>query len=87
MFSGSPQGGYAPFIVTASRWTKSTRGKCWWGCRLVMASFFPTTLGIEANPTVPMRQWPSMPSPINGGRTDSDVTGDYTKTRKMVILQ
>jgi len=49
--------------------------------------FFPTTVGIEANPTVPMRQWPSTPSPINGGRTDSDETGDYTKTRKMVILQ
>ena len=42
-----------------------------------MGSFFPIILGIEASPTVPVRQWPSTPSPINDGQTVEELEQDF----------
>ena len=62
-----------------------------------MGSFFPIIPGIEANPTVPVKQWPSTPSPINDGQTVEELEQDFdnlvteclpalmAKTRKVVL--
>ena len=87
MFSGSPKGGYAPFrrhLIPLDQ-IDSTKEV------LVEMSaedgLFLTILGIEANPTVLVRQWPSTLSPINGGIAGNDEAGNYTDTRKIVILK
>ena len=69
MFSGSPQGEYAPFKRHRIPLDQidPTR-EVLVGMSAGDGLFFSTTLGIEANPTVPVRQWPSTPSPINGGK-------------------